>query len=207
MNEVKRKGLSTELQCQLFFTQLGYNVCIPLGEDCRYDMIVDFDGILCRIQVKTCHVNDNNTGIIFATRSTQSNSNENISKSYSKEEIDYFATFYNNQCYLVRVEECSKQKTLRFENNKVNQEPICFIEDYEALKQIEKIKNGDDDIIIENKVYQYDLRNNLVATFSSSREAAKSLGDVRKNAHISQVLNGRRKTAYGYKWTTTLIKS
>ena len=49
MNEIKQQGLTTELQCQLFFTELGYNVSIPLGEDCRYDMIVDFDGILCRI--------------------------------------------------------------------------------------------------------------------------------------------------------------
>ena len=49
MNETKRKGLTTELQCQLYFTELGYNVSVPLGEDCKYDMIVDFNGILKRI--------------------------------------------------------------------------------------------------------------------------------------------------------------
>jgi hypothetical protein len=207
MNETKIKGLTTELQCQLFFTQLGYNVSVPLGEDCRYDMIVDFDGVLCRIQVKTCHINSTNTGIEFATRSTQVNATCNITKTYSKEEIDYFATFWNNQCYLVKVEECSTTKTLRFENKRVNQVPICFIEDYEAIKQIEKIKCGNDEPLKENKVYQYDLRNNLIATFSSCREAARSLGDIQKNAHINQVIQGQRKTAYGYKWTTTLIKS
>ena len=203
MNDVKKKGLTTELQCQLYFTQLGYNVLTPLGEDCRYDMIVDFDGILCRIQVKTCHINDNETGIAFSTKS----SINGTQKTYSKEEIDYFATFYNNKCYLVRVEECSSQKTLSFSKQKVNQEKVSFIEDYEAEKQIEKITNQTDDVIIENKIYQYDLRNNLINSYESCCAAARALGDVQKNTHISQAVRGIRKTAYGYKWTDTLIKS
>jgi hypothetical protein len=208
MNETKKIGLLTELQCQAYFTNLGYNVLIPLGEDCRYDMIVDFNGILERIQVKTCHVTKNNTGIEFATRSTRTNSKENINKSYSKEEIDYFATYYNNKCYLVKVEECSTSKILSFENKRVNQFTPNFIEDYEAEKQIQKILNGEDEISLEErKIYQYDLRNNLIATYDSCREAAKQLGDVNKNAHISQAIRGIRKTAYGYKWTDTLIKS
>ena len=49
MTESKIKGLTTELQCQLFFTSLGYNVSVPLGEDCKYDFIVDIDGQLLRI--------------------------------------------------------------------------------------------------------------------------------------------------------------
>ena len=208
MNDTKTKGLVTELQCQTYFTSLGYNVLVPLGEDCRYDMIVDFNGILERIQVKTCHINDNNTGIEFSTRSTRVNTQENIQRQYSKEEIDYFATFYDGKCYLVKVEECSSTKTLSFVNKRVNQYQCCFIEDYEADKQIQKIINGEDEVILEeNKIYQYDLRNNLIATYSSCCEAARELGDVHKNTHISQAVRGIRKTAYGYKWTDTLIKS
>lgn len=208
MTDTKVKGLVTELQCQTYFTKLGYNVLVPLGEDCRYDMIVDLDGILVRIQVKTCHLKKNGAGIEFSTRSTRSNTQENIQKLYSKEEIDYFATYYNDKCYLVKVEECSIAKTLSFSNKQVNQYPICFIEDYEAEKQIKKIINGEDEVVLkENKIYQYDLRNNLIATFSSSAEAARTLGDVKKSTHINQVIKGIRKTAYGYKWANTLIKS
>ena len=209
MNITKIKGLVTELQCQTYFTNLGYNVSIPLGEDCRYDMIVDFDGILQRIQVKTCHLKENGSGIEFSTRSIRSNTQENKQRLYSKTEIDYFATYYNNKCYLVKVEDCSTSKTLSFENKKTNQHPVNFIENYEAEKQIEKIINGEDEIKLQDnqKVYQYDLRNNLIATFPSCAEAAKSLGDVKKSSHISQVLRGIRKTAYGYKWANTLIKT
>lgn len=208
MNDTKIKGLVTELQCQTYFTQLGYNVLVPLGEDCRYDMIVDFNGILQRIQVKTCRLNKTKTGIKFSTESTRINSKENICRKYSKIEIDYFATFYEDKCYLIKVEECSRVKSLSFENKQVNQHSVCFIDDYEADKQIQKILKGEEEIPLkESKVYQYDLRNNLIASYSSIREAAKALGDVQKKNHISQAIRGIRRTAYGYKWTDTLIKS
>ena len=206
MNETKQKGLTTELEVQLYFTKLGYNVCVPLGEDCRYDMIVDFDGILTRIQVKTSHVKKNNSGITFRAESTRINSKEVHIKKYSKEQIDYFATMYDGQCYLVRVEECSTDKTLSFKNERKCQY-LNFIEDYEAPKIIEKIISGAEEIIEERKVYQYDFRNNLINSYNSISEAARQLGDVHKKNHISQAIRGIVKSAYGYKWTDTLIKS
>ena len=56
MTDSKRKGLVTELQCQTYLTNLGFNVSVPLGEDCSYDLIVDIEGLLLRIQVKTCQI-------------------------------------------------------------------------------------------------------------------------------------------------------
>lgn len=219
MTETKQKGLTTELQCQLYFTQLGYNVSMPLGEDCRYDMIVDFNGILCRIQVKTCHVNNLKTGIEFSTRSTQCNTQTTKTILYTADVIDYFATFYDNKCYLVPVQEVSgTQKTLLFENKRKNQQPITFIEDYEAEKQIQRIINGDEEVVIENtkpkqvaapknKIYQYDLEGNFIKSYDSCREAARELGDVSKNGAISQASRGVRKSAYGYKWKSVMVKS
>ena len=99
MNETKIKGLTTELQCQLFFTSLGYNVSIPLGEDCKYDLIVDIENELYKIQVKTCHEEEN--GIEFRTKSSYLTSNGTVSNGYSKKDIDFFATFYQNECYLI----------------------------------------------------------------------------------------------------------
>ena len=205
MNEMKIKGLTTELQCQLFFTQLGYNVLTPLCEDCRYDMIVDIDGYLLRIQVK--HPKEEENGIVISTKSTQCNTTQNKNISYTKKDIDYFATYYNNECYLIRVEECSTSKKLSFQKAQSSQN---LITDYLATKEISRILNQEyecsEEEVIDATVYQYDLRNNLIATFHNACEAAESLGDRSKNSHITAVLNGKRRTAYGYKWSRALLK-
>jgi len=44
MTETKAKGLTNELLCEAYLTSLGYNVSIPLGEECRYDLILDIKG-------------------------------------------------------------------------------------------------------------------------------------------------------------------
>lgn len=137
-SETKTKGLITELQlqCQLYFIKLGYDVLIPLGDNSRYDIVIDLNKNFTRIYVKTCR--NIGTGIQFSSRSSRSNTKKVYSEKYSKEEIDYFATYYNGKCYLIPVEECSYDKTLSFSNKKVNQYPVSFIDDYEAEKQIEK---------------------------------------------------------------------
>ena len=201
----KEKGNLTELQCLTAFYELGYKACIPYGENCRYDFILDVDGILLRIQVKTCQ--EVETGIKIPCRSTQVNTTEIKSHSYNKEQIDYFATYYKGNCYLIKVEECSTEKTLTFVNKRTNQHEPCFIDNYLLSTQIQKILNGEDEIVLEErKIYQYDLRNNLLNTYASCHEAAIALGDASKNSHISQAVRGVRKTAYGYKWTDALIK-
>lgn len=42
--------------------------------------------------------------------------------------------------------------------------------------------------------------NQILRTFNSIHEAANYLGNNNKNGHISKVINGKRKSAYGYKW-------
>jgi len=205
MNDTKAKGLLTELQCQAYLTGLGYNVSVPLGEDCRYDFIVDIDGILIRVQVKHCKETD--SGITIPCRSTQVNTNTSVTKSYSKEQIDFFATYYNGKCYFIKVEECSTSKTLSFSSKRTNGCEICYLDDYDVEKQIYNIINHVEKIPEERKLYQYDLRNHLINTYDSCRDAARiALGDVQKNGKISQCVRGIRQTAYGYKWTDTLIK-
>ena len=195
MNETKIKGLTTELQCQLFFTSLGYNISIPLGEDCKYDLIVDIENELYKIQVKTCHEEEN--GIEFSTKSSYLTSKGTVSKGYSEKNIDFFATFYQNECYLIPVEQCgSSSKKLLFEQKT----GIAFIEDYKAKSIIQKIINGEKmPNGGEYKIMQYDLNNNFIQSFSSYIEAARSLGKT-KSAHIGQCVRGERKTAYGFIW-------
>ena len=60
--------------------------------------------------------------------STTGNSNGKVT-SYTKDDIDYFATFWENQVYLVPVEETSSKKVLRFESTS-NQPNISWAKNY-----------------------------------------------------------------------------
>jgi len=137
MNITKQKGLITELHCQLAFSNLGFTVCAPICEDSRYDFIVDVNGKLVRIQCKTCSLLEKQNGIKFSTRSCRSNTQTNLRREYSKEEIDYFYTYYNGKSYLVKVEETSSDKTLRF-SNLDNLSNINLAEDYELEKVLKR---------------------------------------------------------------------
>lgn len=142
MNIMKQKGLLTELHCQLAFSELGFLVMAPLSEDSRYDFIVDIGSKLLRIQCKTASPKTDGSAITFACRSTRSNTQGNVSRQYSKDEIDYFYTYYWGKSYLVPVEECSSEKTLRFIKPQSGQiVGISFAKNYE-LKTILQTKEG-----------------------------------------------------------------
>lgn len=49
-------------------------------------------------------------------------------------------------------------------------------------------------------------KNGVEKIFGSICDAAIFLGDRRKNTHISDVVNGKRKTAYGYTWRVATKK-
>ena len=141
MNELtsKQKGNLTELQCITAFYKLGYSVSIPYGENSRYDFIADVNGELLKIQVKTSRVKKENEAIIFTCRSTNVNTKGTVYHRYNKEQIDYFATFWNEKCYLVPVEECSVEKTLRFCYPSNGQKKgITLAEEYELEKVLNR---------------------------------------------------------------------
>lgn len=142
MNTTKQKGLITELQCELAFSNIGIVLSKPIVEDSRYDYIADLNGNFIRIQCKTCAVSEDGNYIKFAARSTQVNTQENKTKKYSKKEIDYFYTYYDNQSYLVPVEECSVDKKLRLKN--INMKNMSRASDYE-LEYILKTKESFED--------------------------------------------------------------
>ena len=49
------------------------------------------------------------------------------------------------------------------------------------------------------RVYQFDLENNLLKIWNNQLEIKKELGISQTN-NISNCCNGKRKSAYGYKW-------
>lgn len=172
MNETKRKGLVTELQCQLYFTSLGYNVSIPLGEDCKYDFIVDIENTLYKVQVKTCTIEEN--GITIKMTSSYLTKDGSVSYNYNKDEIDFFTTYYRNECYLIPTIKDASRKKLFFNKTKNS----SFIEDYKALNIIEKIKN--------DKNFLEEEKNKEVNNSKLSNEDLEEIYDLLLHSNISQ---------------------
>ena len=136
-------GTLTELEVLHYILRLGYSVSIPFGDKERYDQIWDINGVLVRVQVKTARINNkdkNQNSIIFNCQSSYTRRNKTINHRYKKNEVDYFATMWNNQLYLVPIEECSDKKVLRFDAVQPQQPNISWASNYEAERVIEKLK-------------------------------------------------------------------
>lgn len=139
----KQKGNITEVQCMLAFLKLGYNVLTPYGDCQRYDFVVDLNGQLLKIQVKTASDKNIDEGVISLRCANKTTKNGKfIRHMYNKEQIDYFMTSYDGKCYLIPVEECSIEKRLRFIPPKNGQiKGITFAQDYELERMVNKIIN------------------------------------------------------------------
>lgn len=137
--DTNTKGILTQLEVLQYVIRQGYSVSIPYGDRDRYDQIWDINGKLLKIQVKTSHwYNEEKTAFSFKTKSGYIKAHQNVEKRYSKEEIDYFATFFENECYVVPVEECGSTKVLRFSSNATNQSSINWAKNYTFKEIIEK---------------------------------------------------------------------
>lgn len=168
MNETKQKGLVTEIECELAFAKLGILLSKPIVEDSRYDYLADIGNTFLRIQCKTSSVSEDNSYIEFATRTARSNTKETYARKYTKKEIDYFYTYYNNKSYLVPVEECSTTKKLRFVPTKSGQiDGISFAKDFELEK------------ILKEKEFFNDFQKHEVNIISSSKK-----NDIKNNQCI-----------------------
>ena len=127
-----QKGLITEMQVMLKFIELGYNVSQPLNTDSRYDCIVDVNGNLLKIQIKTAHLHQHTKDAInIKCHSTTTTQNHRKQTGYTKKDIDYFATIWNNNLYLIPVNQCSNEKTLHLTKDK-NRGNWSYLEDYDA---------------------------------------------------------------------------
>ncbi len=128
------KGKITELQVATYFLQKGFIISQPLI-DARYDFLLDYNGKIFKIQVKTARLNSDKSSLTFNTSNSHTNTKITTNRSYDGE-IDFFATFYQDICYLIPVSECGKrEKTLRIlppKNGQVTN--VSFLKDYIAEK-------------------------------------------------------------------------
>lgn len=133
-------GEITEQQVAMEFLKLGFLVSKPLVQSSRYDFIVDINHKLYKVQVKTGTLKEDSY-IEFATSTSHTNTKGTINLTYSVEDVDFFATMYEGQCYLVPHEVCGKRKQrLRLIPTKNGQtKGITFAQDYQLKNVIERL--------------------------------------------------------------------
>lgn len=132
----KMKGTITELECASYLMKLGYALSVPLGDTCPYDLVVDIDHKLYKIQCKHGKSTDDSVSIECTTNINTRTRLE--THQYKPEDVDFFATFDNGICYLIPFEEAKLTFMLRKKNPKNNQnEFVHWAEDYEASYIIE----------------------------------------------------------------------
>ncbi len=104
-----QNGKIAELEAQKAFTEMGFSVSIPITEE-RYDMIVDSEKELIRVQVKSGYYKQGNEDRMSCDFRAGVN---NVS--YKESEIDCFVVYnpMNDDLYWLSVEEAPKTSTTK----------------------------------------------------------------------------------------------
>jgi hypothetical protein len=88
----KQKGDLAELKVACDLRRRGYGLAIPFGEECDYDLILDRDGMLERVQVKYTE----SDGVIIDVRCNShslTNGKVRATKRYTADTIDWLAVY------------------------------------------------------------------------------------------------------------------
>jgi len=130
----KTKGTISE---QVIITDLlkkGYSVSKPVGDNDRYDLILDANNNLIRLQVKTARV-DETGSIAFSCKSTYKLSGENVSRSYTSDEIDAYGVYCpeTEDIAYVDIEQAPKSEMRLREDDPQNQSNLISDHNIEGL--------------------------------------------------------------------------
>ena len=198
MDSTLIRGDLVELRCITEFQKRGYYCSIPFSGSCRYDVVVDINNHLYRIQCKSSaeHLEDG-VLVMNATRST-TNTKETTRYQYTKEEIDYFFTCWGEYSFLIPVEEVSAAKTLRIKTPKQGiQAQMSIASDYLLDNVIASIiSNTDIKRYVDNRIISID-------EYGNEKQwnviELNQLYDERQIRYIKECIS-KGKMCYGLNW-------
>lgn len=139
------KGLVTELTVQREFIKHGFGVSVPLLPTSRYDMIVDIYGNLFKVQVKTARPIPDSDGFKFNLRSSRTHRWGVTEKLYEQNEVDMFATVFNDNVYIVPQYLVDGKTECHLRNTSANNQVsgIMFAENFELDNVVNRINSLD----------------------------------------------------------------
>lgn len=122
------------------FIKNDFIVSKPLSNNARYDLIIEKNNILYKVQVKTTQNIKEKVKMDFALKTTNYSKGEWVSMGYTTKEIDLFFLYCieNDWCGLYIVnEDIPKNISIRLQPPKNNQvKGINLAENFEFKKQI-----------------------------------------------------------------------
>lgn len=198
MDNTLIRGDINELQCILDFQKRGYYCSIPFSGSCRYDLIVDINDKLYKIQCKaSSYSEDEGVLKMSATRST-TNTQKTTRYTYSENEVDYFYTSWKEYGFLIPIDEVSTEKYLRINPPKNGiQSTMSIASDY-------LIDNVIQSIITQTPIKKYS--DNRFISYSDleeeklwTTEELKQKFDDRQIRYIKESI-AKNKMAYNYYW-------
>lgn len=132
----KNIGELTELKFYLEAFELGFIASKPFGDNAKYDFIIDSDGILSRVQVKSTNIKDERIrGDAYRINSSYGATRKN---GYTKKEIDFLAAYIipENTWYIIPIDKISGIKSLYFSPQKKCKKRLeIFKERWDLFKQ------------------------------------------------------------------------
>ena len=136
----KRIGTQTQLECITYLHGLGCDISEPIGDNSRYDFIIDINGILLRVQSKTAYKRGSSFRI--PCKSVHTNAKRTVVVPYKENSVDLFCTFIEGKCYLIEREEIGDKKEFNIRIGSTNngqKKGIHYAENYLADKFVTDI--------------------------------------------------------------------
>ena len=136
-----QKGAAAEAAIAAATIQLGYTVLRPLCEGGRYDLMIDLDPDLLRVQCKWAH---SLNGVLVANLSTNRlTPNGYVSTTYTSSQVDAIGVYSADleRCFLIPIAEVAEGRAihLRFSPPRNNQaRRIRWANDYEFATSIRR---------------------------------------------------------------------
>jgi len=140
--DTKRIGDISEAEIIVALLKLGKTVLKPIGDNNRYDLVIEEDGNFFRVQCKTGKMV--NGSIRVAVKSIYLSSKGPVIKNY-KGQVEFFAVYCPqiDKVYLVPEEEVGvNQISLRVEATKQNHPKIRWAKQYEIGELPEPGRTG-----------------------------------------------------------------
>ena len=140
-----QKGAAAEAFFAAAAIQLGLTVLRPLSEGRRYDLVVDLEPNLLRVQCKSAHRLDGALSIRLDTN--RCTPRGYVSTSYDASEIDAIGAYspHLGSCYLIPIAVASRRRVLHMRTAPARNNQLAGVKwarDYELARVIERLRSG-----------------------------------------------------------------